>query len=129
MKSVKWTVLLGLAIWFVWVSLVVITYEKLPPAGQASPAFVAGKWVSLAMIVSACAVLYLRRASTSSGREGLAVGVVWTGIVVALDLSHYVMQPFDVAQYFALTVPMYVLIPFTTTLVLGALRRRTERVE
>lgn len=125
-QSVKRTIWYGLAIWFVWVTLVVATYENLPPAGQKSSLFVAGKWVSLAVLVLTFTVLYMRKVSQSSAREGAVVGAIWMGFVVAFDLAHYAMAPFDVAKYFMLTVPAYLLIPAMTTIIMGALRRRTD---
>jgi hypothetical protein len=114
----------GLAIWFVWTTLVVVAFEKLPAEVGASAFFVSMKVVALVTLVLASAVHYVWTVAQSSVGEGLLIGLSWTVILVALDLTHYLMAPFDVVRYLTNAAPAYAAVPITTTLVMGFLERR-----
>jgi hypothetical protein len=116
----------GVAIWFIWTTLVIVAFERLPAEFGASALFVSMKVIVLVTLVLAFAVHYLRKVTESTVAEGLLVGVGWTVILVALDLAHYLMAPFDVVRYLTTVAPPYVVVPVTTTLVMGFLERGTR---
>jgi hypothetical protein len=120
--------LYGIAIWFVWVSLVVTAAEVLPTAIVGSPLFVSMQMVALATLALLFTVLYLRKVGEGSFGEGFLVGLVWVVVMVALDVAHSVAMPDmvpDIGAYLATVGPSYVVMPIITTLTLGYLERRT----
>jgi hypothetical protein len=118
--------LYGLAVWFIWTTLVITAFELLPEEIATSALFVSMKVVSLAALVLAVAVLYLRRVAESTLREGLVVGLGWTVLFIASDLIHYsLMHSIDVGNYFLTVVPSYIVMPVTTTLVMGYLKPKS----
>ncbi len=122
------TLLYGIAIWFVWVSLVVASAELLPTGIVGSALFVSMQMVALAALVLGFTVLYLRKVGESSFGEGLLVGMGWVVIMIALDLAHSVVMPGmvpDIGAHFATVVPSYVVVPIITTLAMGFLERRS----
>jgi hypothetical protein len=122
------TLLYGIAIWFVWVSLVVFSAQLLPAEISGSPLFVSMQMVALAALVLGFTVLYLRKVSQSSFGEGLFVGLVWVVVMIAIDLAHSVVMPEmvpDFGAYFAAVAPSYVVMPIITTLTMGYLERRS----
>ncbi len=64
------TLLYGIAIWFVWVSLVVFSTQLLPTEISSSPLFVSMQMVALAALVLGFTVLYLRKVGEGSFGEG-----------------------------------------------------------
>ncbi|MDP9866340.1 MULTISPECIES: hypothetical protein [Streptosporangium] len=109
-------VLYGLTTWVVWVSLVVGAVEALPEAATGTALFVTLKTGALVTIVLGLALHYLRRAGGASTAEGLLLGLLWTAVLIVMDLCHYLMVPFDVGAYFATVAPGYVVVPVLTTL-------------
>ena len=75
MQSPIRALLYGIAIWFVWVSLVVVSAQLLPAGISGSPLFVSLQMVALAALVLGFTVLYLRTVGQSSFGEGLVVGL------------------------------------------------------
>ncbi len=125
MQRPRRALLYGLAIWLVWTTLVITAFQMLPADIATSALFVSMKVVTLAALVLALAVHYLRKVTASSLREGLLIGLSWTATIIALDLSHYLMAPFDIGNYFITVAPSYIVVPITTTLVMGYLKRRS----
>ncbi len=73
MQSPIRALLFGIAIWFVWVSLVVASAEILPAGIGGSPLFVSTQMVALATLVLGSTILYLRKVGEGSLGEGLLV--------------------------------------------------------
>ena len=121
------TLLHGIAIWFVWVSLVVFSAQLLPAEISSSPLFVSMQMVALAALVLGFTVLYLRKVGQSSFGEGIVVGLVWVVVMIAVDFAHSVVMPAmvpDFGAYIAAVAPSYVVVPIITTLTMGYLERR-----
>lgn len=132
MQSPIRTLLYGLAIWFVWVTVIVFAGEILPTEIAGSALFVSMQVVSLAALVLVFIVLYLRKVGEGSFGEGLLVGLVWVVVMVALDLAHSVVMPEmvpDIGAYLAAVAPSYVVAPIITTLAMGFLERRSLKPE
>jgi len=128
MQSPIRTLLYGIAIWFVWVSLVVFSAEILPTEISGSPLFVSMQMVALAALVLGSTILYLRKVGKGSVGEGLLVGLSWVVVMIALDLAHSVVMPEmvpDFGAHFATVVPSYVVVPIITTLTMGYLERKS----
>ena len=129
MQSPIRALLYGIAIWFVWVSLVVASAQILPTEIVGSALFVSMQMVALAALVLGSTALYLRKVGEGSFEEGLLVGLGWVVIMIALDLAHSVVHPqmvtLDTGAYFATVVPSYVILPIITTLTMGYLERRS----
>lgn len=128
MQSPIRTLLYGIAIWFIWVSLVVTSAQILPTEIVGSPLFVSMQMVALAALVLGSSILYLRKVGEGSFKEGLLVGLSWLVIMIAIDLAHSVIMPEmvpDIGTHFATVVPSYVVMPIITTLTMGYLERRS----
>ncbi len=128
MQSPTRTLLYGMAIWFVWVSLVVASAEILPTGISGSALFVSMQMAALATLVLGFTILYLRKVGEGSIVEGLIVGLSWAVIMIAIDLAHSVVMPEmvpDIGAHFATVVPSYVVVPIITTLTMGYLGRRS----
>jgi hypothetical protein len=129
MQSPIRALLYGIAIWIVWVSLLVVSAQLLPTEISGSALFVSMQMVVLATLVLGFTILYLRNAGEGSFKEGLLVGLGWAVIMIALDLAHSVVHPdmvsLDTGAYFATVVPSYVVMPIITTLTMGYLERRS----
>jgi hypothetical protein len=128
MQSPIRALLHGIAIWFVWVSLVVASAQILPSGISGSALFVSMQTVTLAALVLGFTVLYLRKVGESSFREGFLVGLGWMFVMIALDLAHSVVMPEmvpDIGAYLVAVAPSYVVAPFITTLTMGYLERRS----
>ncbi len=120
--------LYGIAIWFVWVSLVVASAQILPTGISGSALFVSMQTLALAALVLGSTILYLRKVGEGSAGEGLLVGLAWAVVMVALDFAHSVVMPEmvpDFGAYFAAVAPSYVIMPIITTLTMGSLERRS----
>ena len=128
MQSPIRALLYGIAIWFVWVSLVVVSAKLLPTEISGSALFVSMQMVALVALVLGSTILYLRRVGDGTFEEGLLIGLGWVAVMIALDLAHSVVHPdmvsLDSGTYFATVVPSYVVVPIITTLTLGYLERR-----
>jgi hypothetical protein len=128
MQSPIRALLYGIAIWFIWVSLVVTSAQILPTGISGSPLFVSMQVIALAALVLGFTILYLRKVGEGSFKEGLLVGLSWVVVMVAIDLAHSVVMPDmvpDIGAYLAAVVPTYVVVPIITTLTMGYLERRT----
>ena len=127
MQSPIRALLYGIAIWFVWASLVVVSAQVLPADISGSPLFVSMQIVALAALVLGSTILYLRKVGEGSFGEGLLVGMSWVVVMIAIDLAHSVVMPDmvpDIGAHFATVVPSYVIMPIITTLAMGYLERR-----
>jgi hypothetical protein len=127
MQSPIRALLYGIAIWFVWASLVVVSAQVLPADISGSPLFVSMQIVALAALVLGSTILYLRKVGEGSFGEGLLVGLSWVVVMIAIDLAHSVVMPDmvpDIGAHFATVVPSYVIMPIITTLAMGYLERR-----
>ena len=128
MQSPIRTLLYGIAIWFVWVSLVFASAQILPAGISGSALFVSMQTVALAALVLGFTVLYLRKVEESSFGEGFLVGLSWVVVMIALDLVHSVVMPEmdpDIGAYLVAVAPSYVVVPIITTLTMGYLERRS----
>ena len=133
MQSPIRVLLYGIAIWFVWVSIIAASAEILPTGIVGSPLFVSMQMVALAALVLGSTILYLRKVGEGSFKEGLLVGLSWVVIMIALDLAHSVVHPdmvsLDTGAYFATVVPTHVVVPIITTLTMGYLERRSLKLQ
>jgi hypothetical protein len=128
MQSPIGTLLYGIAIWFVWVSLIVASAQILPTGINGSALFVSMQTVALAALVLGSTVLYLRKVGEGSFGEGFLVGLSWVVVMIALDIVHSVAMPEmvpDIGAYLIAVAPSYVVIPIITTLAMGYLERRS----
>jgi hypothetical protein len=128
MQSPIRTLLYGIAIWFVWVSLSVASAQILPTGISGSALFVSMQTVALVALVLGSTVLYLRKVGVGSFGEGFLVGLSWVGVMIALDLAHSVLMPEmvpDLGAYLVAVAPSYVVVPIITTLTIGYLERRS----
>ena len=128
MQSPIRALLYGIAIWFVWVTLVVTAAQILPAQIVGSAPFVSMQTVALAALVLGSTILYLRKVGEASFGEGLVVGLGWAVVMIALDVAHSVVMPGmvpDIGAYLVAVAPSYVVAPFTTTLTMGYLERRS----
>ena len=128
MQSPIRALLYGIAIWFIWVSLVVASAEILPTGISSSALFASMQMVALAALVLGSTLLYLRKVGKGSVGEGLLVGLVWVVVMIALDFAHSVIMPEmvpDIGAYLAAVAPSYVIMPIITTLTMGYLERRS----
>ena len=126
MQSPIRALLYGMAIWFVWVSLVVASAQLLPTEIGGSALFVSMQMVALAALVLGSTILYLRKVGDGTFKEGLLVG--WVVVMIALDLAHSVVMPDmvpDIGAHFVTVVPSYVILPIITALTMGYLERRS----
>jgi len=128
MQSPIRALLYGIAIWFVWVSLIVTSAQILPTGISGSALFVSIQTIALAAFVLGSTVLYLRKVGEGSFGEGFLVGLSWVAVMIALDLAHSVLMPEmvpDIGAYLIAVAPSYVVAPFITTLTIGYLERRS----
>jgi hypothetical protein len=128
MQSPIRALLYEIAIWFVWVSLVVASAQILPTGISGSALFVSMQTVALAALVLGSAVLYLRKVREGSFGEGFLVGLSWVVVMIALDLAHSVVMPEmvpDMGAYLIAVAPPYVVAPIITTLTMSYLERRS----
>jgi hypothetical protein len=128
MQSPIRALLYGIAIWFLWVSLVMFSAEILPTGISGSALFVSMQMVALAALVLSFTILYLRKVGAGSFKEGVLVGLGWVVVMIALDLAHSVVMPEmvpDFGAYFTTVVPSYIVTPIITTLTMGYLERRS----
>ena len=132
MQSPIRVLLYGIAIWFVWVSIIAASAEILPTGIVGSPLFVSMQMVALAALVLGSTILYLRKVGDGTFKEGLLVGLGWVIVMIALDLAHSVVMPEmvpDLGAHFATVVPTYVVVPIITTLTMGNLERRSLKLQ
>ena len=130
MQSPIRVLLYGIAIWFVWVSLVVTAAQVLPAGIVGSPLFVSMQAVALATLVLGSTILYLRKVGEGSFKEGLLVGLGWVVVMIAIDLAHSVLMPGmvpDIGAHLATVVPTYVVVPIITAPTMGYLERRSPQ--
>lgn len=117
----------GFLIWWIWFGFLGLS-RLLPDAVTSAPSFPSVRLLVLVMLVVGFAVDYLRRIGRGSGREGLAVGLLWAVLLVANDLGHFAfMEPVDLGQYLTVFAPLYLWVPVAMTLVFGALVARVQR--
>ena len=83
------------------------------------------KSLGLVAATIAFTILYLRKVTAGSFGDGLGVGIVWTVVVVALDLVLYLLGAFNIGlgEYFTDVASAYLVIPVVTVLIMGYLRR------
>jgi hypothetical protein len=130
MQSPIRALLYGIAIWFVWVSLVVTAAQVLPAGIVGSPLFVSMQAVALAALVLGSTILYLRKVGEGSFKEGLLVGLGWVVVMIALDLAHSVLMPEmvpDIGAHLAVVAPTYIVVPIITAPTMGYLERRSPQ--
>ncbi len=117
----------GFLIWWIWFGFLGLS-RLLPDAVTSAPSFPSVRLLVLVLLVVGFAVDYLRRIGRGSGREGLAVGLLWAVLLVANDLGHFAfMEPVDLGQYLTVFAPLYLWVPVAMTLVFGALVARVQR--
>ena len=115
----------AIAMWFAWVVPTIRLGRVLPADVAGSPTFVAAIWMVFAALVVAVTVAHVRRVDAGTAVEGLAVGILLTGIFVILDIGHVVlMHPALLSSYSLLSFAPYLIAPAITTPVIAFLRRR-----
>lgn len=124
MQSIKHVILYPIIGWTIWMVLVMGMYALLPNDMKLSAFPVSMQTALSAAFVVLFTVLYLRKIKEGSVREGFLVGITATAIVIVFDVVHNLMMSVDLGKYFATTVPAYFIIPFTTTLVIGYLKKK-----
>lgn len=114
MTSLRKAILLGLLVWLVpfVVALCIFSlkaswrtlFESIMP-------------VTLALTVTACALLYFRRLPAATIREGLLLGLIWWAISVAIDLPLMLGPPINMPllEYAADIGLTYLMMPIITT--------------
>ena len=128
MQSPIRALLYGIAIWFVWVSLIVASAQILPTGISGSALFVSMQTVALATLVLGSSVVYLRKVGEGSFGEGFLVGLSWVVVMIVLDFAHSLLMPEmvpDIGAYLIAVAPSYVVMPIITTLTMGYLERRS----
>jgi hypothetical protein len=118
--------LYGLAIWTLWVTVVITAFFTLPEAFVTSPLYVSMQVIFLVTLVLAFAIHYVRKVQESTFREGLLIGLLWTVVFIAADVTHNsLMHPSAMDGYFVTVVPSYIIVPIITTVVMGYLRPKS----
>lgn len=122
MTSIRKTVLLGLLVWLVPFVVAVLAF---PLKASWRSLFESIMPVTLAAIVTACAVLYFRRVQSPTLREGLLLGGIWLAISVAIDLPLMLGPPIRMPprEYLADIGLTYLMIPVITLGIAAAQRR------
>lgn len=119
----------GFLIWWIWFGFIGLA-QLLPEAITSAPSFPSVRLLVLVLLVVAFAVDYLRRVGRGSAQEGIAVGLVWAGLMVANDIGHALfMEPLNLGQYLTVFAPLYIWIPVATTIVFGGLAARRAPVD
>ncbi|HEX5104593.1 MAG TPA: hypothetical protein VFV87_12320 [Pirellulaceae bacterium] len=113
MCSLRKALLLGLLVWLVPFA---VAFCVFPLKTSWRSLFESIMPVTLAAVVTVCALLYFRRATAASVREGLLLGAIWLAISVAIDLPLMLsppisMPPLEYAADIGLT---YLMIPVIT---------------
>ena len=113
LTSLRKALLLGLLVWLV---PFVVALCIFPLKTSWRSLFESIMPVTLAAIVTGCALLYSRRVPAPSLREGLLLGLLWWAISLAIDLPLMLsppisMPPLEYAADIGLT---YLMIPILT---------------
>ena len=124
MQSIKHVILYPIIGWWIWMGLIMGLYGLLPADLKTSALFVSLQTAISAAFVVLFAVLYLRKIKQGTAKEGLLVGLTATAIVIIFDIGHNLMMSIDLGKYFVMTVPAYFIIPLTTTLMIGLLKKK-----
>jgi len=113
MTSWRRAILLGLLVWLV-PFVVAFAAFRLKDSWRAL--FESIMPVTLALTVVICALLYFRRAEAGGWREGLALGLLWMAISVAIDLPLMLSPPisYTLTEYAADIALTYLMIPVIT---------------
>jgi hypothetical protein len=118
----------GFLIWWIWFGFIGLA-QLLPDVVTSAPSFPSVRLLVLVLLVVFFAVMYVSRIGHGSGREGVAVGLVWAALMVVNDLGHFLfMEPVDLGQYLTMFAPLYLWIPVATTILFGRVAARTAPV-
>jgi hypothetical protein len=115
MQSPIRALLYGIAIWFVWVSLVVFSADILPTGISGSPLFVSMQMAALAALVlglramtsnapGVSDALYLSMGVVNIAFPPAAIGTLVTGVFLSMDTKWGLLQHYWVATKLALSV-------------------------
>jgi len=123
MTSLRRALLLGLLVWLVPFVVAVCIF---PLKESQRLLFESIMPVTLAAVVTGCALLYFRKVPSPPMREGLQLGLIWWAISVAIDLPLMLsppirMPPLEYAADIGLT---YLMIPILTLGIAAASRNR-----
>ena len=124
MTSVRKAIQLGLLIWLVPFVVAVLVF---PLKTSWRSLFESIMPVTVSAVATASAAFYFRGVQVSSLREGLAVGLVWMAISVAIDLPLMLSPPIrmPLLEYAADIGLTYLMIPVITLGITAARRGPT----
>jgi len=123
MTSLRRALLLGLLVWLV---PFVVACCIFPLKESRRSLFESIMPVTLAAVVTGCALLYIRKVRTPSLREGLLLGLIWMAISVAIDLPLMLSPPMSMPplEYAADVGLTYLMMPVLTVGIAAASRNR-----
>jgi hypothetical protein len=113
----------------VWLIPFVVSFVAFPLKGSWRSLFESIVPVVLSIIVVVFAVLYFRRVNTASLREGAALGALWFGSSVLIDLPLMLSPPIDMplAEYVADIGLTYLMMPVITIGIAAAASSRAAK--
>jgi hypothetical protein len=126
MTSWRRALLLGFVVWLV---PFVVAFGVFPLKDSWRSLFESIMPVTLALVVIAAAVAYVRRLPASSAGEGLRLGVLWLTMSVLIDLPLMLSPPmnYTLDEYAADIGLTYLMIPIITTGIAAAARRPSDK--
>lgn len=121
--SPKHTILNGVGI---WVGIIVVSLALLPWETGSEPIHESLKAAAIAGLALAATVRQLARTPRPSAAQGLLVGVVWSAVVIGLDLALFATGAFTIGLwlYVVDVASSYLIVPVVTTIAFGLLRPR-----
>lgn len=126
MRSWGKAILLGLLVWLVPFS---VAFAAFPLKESRRSLFESIMPVTLSVIVVACGLVYFRRVSRPSLKEGVCLGCLWFAISVGIDLPLMLSPPinYTLGEYVADIGLTYLMIPVITIgMALAAARNASE---
>jgi len=126
MASTRKALLYGLMVWLVPFAVAFLIF---PLRESSRPLFESIMPVAVATVVAVCAISYFRKVDRDFVREGLALGLLWFLISVAIDTPLMLFggpMQMTVGQYTADIGITYLLMPIITT-AMGAARAQNGR--
>ena len=113
MTSWRRAILLGLIVWLI---PFVVAFAAFSLKESWRSLFESIMALTVALVVVSCARFYFRRSEARRFQEGLALGLVWLAISVAIDLPLMLSPPinYTLAEYGADIGLTYLMIPVIT---------------
>jgi hypothetical protein len=126
MASMRRALLFGLLVWLIPFGVAFLIF----PLRQSSrPLFESIMPVAVAAVVAGCGLSYFRHVTTGFVREGLALGILWLVISVAIDAPLMLFggpMQMTIPQYAADIGLTYLLMPVITGAMGAALARQRK---